>query len=189
MSSRPAPHDTRLTRRDTTLHKVLTIAEMLRTYRDAQEVLTVTEGGGDGNPWLMPKAWNASYRQLESLLKRMAGERPKQHFHVRGRYLDSWRRQQELVFRRGRYEGLSPFEAVLKGFAGPFDPLFPPERPNDREARGTPVGWCVVDCWRPEVRRQVVKDGVEWLAGEFVGEPYLPVDKLSDAALEKARAA
>jgi hypothetical protein len=168
---------------------VLTIAEMLRTYRDAQEVLTTTEGGGDGAPWMMPRAWNQSYRQLETLLHRMSRERPKKFFHVRSRYLDSNRRQCELVFRAGRYVGLNAFEAVLKGFAGPYDPLFPPVRANDREARGMPSGWCVVDAWRPEVRRQEVKLGVMWLAQEFVGEPYLFVDKESDSALEKAQKA
>lgn len=98
--------------------------------------------------------------------------------------MHSNRVQRELVFRAGRYVGLDPFEAVVTGFAGSFDPLWDAGPRKHKDAKGTPVGWCIVETWRPDVRRERVRRGVEWLTEEFVGEPFLPLEmvKAQEAA-------
>jgi hypothetical protein len=157
-----------------------TVTEMLRRYRDAQEVLSCTEAGSSGAPPLMPRTWDRSFRELERCLGVMRDERRKQYQHVQERYLRSVRRQRVLRFAAGRYVPLGPHEAVVVGFAGPFDPLWDVGQRQRRA--GVPEGDCIVEVWQGWVRRETVRDGVEWLAGVFRGEPMLPVEMFEAAA-------
>ena len=151
----------------------LIVVELLRRYRDAQETLLASGEGSGGNPIQMPAVWNASFRELEQILKRMRDERRKQYWHVSQRYIGSVRRQIQLAHRQGRYLGLTPHEAVISGFAGPYDPLWD-AGPQGIQRKGTATGYAVVECWLPQVRREIVRAGCEWIASAFTTEPYLP---------------
>lgn len=161
--------------------RTLTLVEMIRRFNEAREVMghTGIPGSGDKVP-LMPDTWTESYRELERILLCLRAERPKQYWHLTQRYLKAQERQVELTFRAGRYAGLLPNEAVLKGFAGSFDPIWP-EPGRDRAAKGAPSGEAIVQRWDPNVRREVVRRAVATIDEWFPGSPYLPKEMLAAA--------
>jgi hypothetical protein len=164
-----------------TSQRVLTLVEMVRRFNEARETMghVGLPGSGDRIP-LMPDTWTESYRELERVLLRLREERPKRYWHLSTRYLKASERQCELAFRAGRYVGLYPNEAVLKGFAGSFDPIWD-TGPRDKAAKGTPTGQVIVQTWSPLVRRQVVRDAVLTVDEWFPGSPYLPKEMLEAA--------
>lgn len=136
------------------------IAEMLSRYEDAQSTLMGRSEAtyGDG-VLLMPKQWNRSFRELERCLHKMRDERPSQWWHVTERYLRCDDRIMEVAVRKGRPK-LPPHVEVVAG--APMS--------------GQKTARLRVHVWSPAVRAEKVRRGLEWLADEFRGEPYLPVE-------------
>lgn len=151
--------------------KTETITEMLKRFHEARETLD----GKDGSPKsgervpLMPVTWNDSYRQLERLLIKLRVERTSQHWHVSERYLRCTIRVIEAPTRKtksGNVEILLPAHTEL--VAG--SPVI-----------GGTTARCRVRQWSPRVREEKVRRGVSWLAENYQGEPYMPVEFLAAA--------
>jgi hypothetical protein len=167
-----------------TSQRVLTLVEMVRRFNEARDV-GARDGGGDGGAVpLMSLVWNESFRELERVLLRMRAESAEsieQYWHLSERYLRPRERQAWLAFRAGRYAGLRSHEGVLKGFAGPFDPIWPDATARDKKNKGAPEGWTIVQTWDERVSPGLVRAGFETLDAWFPGEPFLP-DEMLEAA-------
>lgn len=146
--------------------KEATIVELLRRYEEAQEGGS-GDGPGDGRLPLMPSTWNGSYRELERCLKRMRRAEPSLWWHVTERYIRTSSIRREVPVRRPWRNGLPTVEFVL-----------PPH--CELAAGGTKVGDKTAGVrlvvWNPGVELGKVRLGVEWLAREFRGEPFLPLE-------------
>jgi hypothetical protein len=145
------------------------LEELLRRYGEAQE--TMNKGGvGDGDAvTLMPLTWNESYRELERVLKVMRTERRSQWFHVTERYLRCTERVAEVRVvrtKRGPELKLPPHSEL--GAGAP-------------EIAGATARVRLV-VWKPEVRMEKVRRGLEYVSAEFRGEPFLPAEFLPEKA-------
>ncbi len=108
---------------------------------------------------LMSKEWNVSFRELERCLRKMRDERRSQWWHVTERYLRCEDRVIDVHVHNGRPR-LPPHTEVAAGAV----------QTKERTAR------LRVRVWSPAVREEKVRRGLGWLADEFRGEPYLPVE-------------
>ncbi len=140
---------------------------MLLHYEDAQSVMGGPDGfaGSGERVMLMSKAWNASYRELERCLHAMRDERRSQWWHVTERYLRCEERMAKVPVKKGRPK-LPPHSEIAAGA---------PEI-------GSTTARLRLRVWSPSVREEKVRRGLQWLADEFRGEPYLPVEMTSLAA-------
>ena len=139
------------------------IVEMLKRYTEAQEeALTGSPGDGSHVP-LMPTTWNRSYRELERCLKLMRDARSKQYWHVCERYI--------------RAEILTLTVPFSKAKKGPL-PKLPPHTELVAGAKfsGEAMAAVRVRRWKPEVREEKVRNGIDYLSGTFRGEPFLPAE-------------
>src|SRR3954466_332106 len=135
-----------LTQREQTLDK------MLQHYCEAQETLYSGQGfdnAATGCP-LMPPVWTASYRELESTLKRMRSESSQDtrrlYWHLGEWYLRCSRRQVE---RRRTVRHGKKVSVIVDGYA----------IQTQRHANVNPAA---------------VLQAVEWVSGSFRGEPSVP---------------
>jgi len=149
------------------------IVEMLRRFRDAQETLCVSQGGGAGVS-LMPKTWNQSFRELERCLHALSAERPKQARMLLARYVDPTVSRRKLVGRRNAkgevvFAKLPPHSEIRS-----YAQL--PERGHAHE-------WdAILASWPKWVQPKAVESGVDRVCALFAGEPFLPAEFLDAVA-------
>jgi hypothetical protein len=140
---------------------------LLETFIDARDVATKGDGirgGGDHLP-MMSELWRTgSYAKLETLMRdRMRSERPKQFRHVSWRYLEASDKVIEVRVQKRNRDII-------------------PVLPSYTVARGKPAiipgstARIAVRQYRPEVRLEVVRRGVDWLTVELdkIGGAWLP---------------
>lgn len=136
------------------------IVDMLRRYHEAQDGGLSGEPGDGTHVPLMPTTWNHSYRELERCLKAMRDVRPKQYRHVRERFLNEATAVLVVGFTKNAQPKLPPHCELIAGAA----------------VMGEKKSRVRVRTWAPWVRNEEVRKGVVWLAENFRGEPYLPIE-------------
>lgn len=156
-------------------HRQAVIIEMLRARQD---VLLGSPGNGrDGSYSLgYGPLFGQAFRELERLLDVMRGERPKQRRHVIARYVECDRRPLVVPFTRRKVHGQVRFDFRLPPHSELAVEVQAPSVLDDKTAR------VLVYQWPSWVRAQVVRDGVGWLADEFVGVPGVPAEFVEAAA-------
>lgn len=148
--------------------------ELLDHYEEAQETQWSGQGSddaADGGVRLMPSVWNESYRELERSLRRMENlAKPEDltslGFRLAYGALLNW------YLRCEKHPVYDPVVILRRQKGGV---LHEEER---QPSKNKVVRWRIVRHANP----LLVLRGIEWIAAEFVGEPFLPREILEMAA-------
>ena len=145
--------------------------EMLDHFKAAQETLWSGQGAdaeADGGVRAMPAVWNDSYRELERVLQRMKNLATPDDLASMGFRL-AFFALRDWYLHCVKHPVYDPAQIIRFQKRGIL---------HEEEKTKKVVRWRIERKADP----RMVHRGIEWISGEFVGEPFLPKEIVEVAA-------